>query len=60
MCWARLCQASYPVPVTGLVCVIVILLCVIVFVNTGELECLEHLLKYENMLETGVVQANEC
>ena len=30
------------------------------FVYTVELQWLEHLWDYENMFETGVVQANEC
>ena len=28
--------------------------------STDELQRLEHLRNYENMFETGVVQANEC
>ena len=28
--------------------------------NTAERQWLEHLGNYENMFETGIVQANEC
>ena len=32
----------------------------IYFVDTGELQWLEHLWNHENMFETGVVRVNEC
>ena len=34
--------------------------CTIGYVDTVELQWLEHLWNHENMFETGVVRANEC